>query len=66
MFQLMLPTKRFLIPWPSAAGSSAFVFLAAGSAASSALRFLEGASSSSLSEESESESESEVVVACSC
>lgn len=56
------------MPSASAAGASSVLdFLTAGSVASSALRFLEGASSSSLSEESEesesesaSESESEV------
>jgi len=58
MPQLRLPTKRFLIP-SSAAGSSTFDFLIIGSATSSALRFLEGASSSSLSESEESASESE-------
>ena len=60
MFQLMLPTNRFLMP-SSATGSTVLVFLTAGSVTSSALRFLEGASASSLSdseEESESESES--------
>jgi hypothetical protein len=55
MFQLKLPTKRFLIP--SEAGSSVLVFLTAGSAAVSALRFLEGASSSLAEESSESESD---------
>jgi hypothetical protein len=42
---------------PSDAGSSVLVFLTAGSAAVSALRFLEGASSSLAEESSESESD---------
>lgn len=54
-FQLRLPTNKFLMP--SSPDASVLVFLTTGSASVSALRFLEGASSSSLSLESESESE---------
>ena len=57
MLQLRLPTNRFLMP--SSAGSSVFVFLTTGSVTSSALRFLEGASASSLSDSESEESESE-------
>jgi len=60
IFQLRFPTKRFFTP---SAAVSVFVFFAAVSVSSSALRFLDGASfSSSLSlesDESEPESDSE-------
>lgn len=59
MFHDKFPTNKFLMPSGLAEESAVLLFLTTGSAASSALRFLEGASSSSLSESEESEESAE-------